>query len=678
MKKFFALGTCLVTLSILNAYSLTATSLAPVDFINAIPNERPILLPQDPKHFLTYSQGEITLVDAVTRSIVEILPKPNPYENLRVLFALQSGKLLALDATGLYTSKDFGKHWDKTSENIFGHDYNSPRFLQNKTHSQNLFVVTEDKIFLSHDEGHTWQILWEEKFFNVNCHAFDILQTINGNIYIITHHGKIQVTHDEGQNWQELSKTPFPPESDGWIEKAFCSLGEVDRGYLRIGKQIFEIKSLEEVKLVYEDKGPNNDCFVDNQQNLYVTNMDETKTNIVFLDQDFKGTLVNSLQGRIYNISQDIDGKIYLNTSIGLATAQTLKSSIVPYPAIFKQGLIHELSVNNETDFVTTVGYDNWRDPFETYFSQDGGSHYTHLSKKYYKLFYFKGALNYLVRCNSQLCFNTSQDNGKTWELLELPKEIKAIMEIDQDRGMLIILASQGVFLSSDLENWNAILTKDTYGSKKLAAVLKKHKPLYMPTLKERQNTEPKKVKSLKAFNAPNTDCMFDNLEVNISPSKTFTLLQHGCRDDDDIYLSKDEGEHWERAHSNLPASVLNSPYLVPTVFLENGDLIIVDYYGGSLQKSADGGVHFKNLIKDLPPMQLGGVNIFAHLGNALFAIGSAYGDGVYFSRNAGETWERLDIINSKTFYLQFANNKLFIATEGDGIFSANLFNKKF
>lgn len=673
MKKFFALGSCLASLSAVNAYAITATSLTPIDYINAIPNERPILLPQDPKHFLVYTNGEITLVDAVKNTIAGTINKPQLYENLQSLFALQSGKLLALDATGLYTSKNLGKNWEKISENIFGHEFQPPRFLQNKTHAQNLFAITDEKIFLSHDEGHTWQILWEEKSFNVNCHPFDILQAINGTIYIITHHGKVQVTHDEGKMWQELTNNSIPPEPDYWVEKAFCSLGDSDKGYIRVGKQLFEIKSPQEVRLVYEDKNNNNDCFVDNQQNLYVTNTDdkETQTNITLLDQTFKEIPINTFQGKIYNITQDSDGKSYMNTSLGLATAQTLKSPIDLYPAIFKQGMIHKLSVNNETDLVTNVGYDNWQDPFETYSSQDGGNHYTHLAKKYYELFYFKGALTYLVRCNSQLCLNTSNDNGKTWSLAELPKDIKAIFGMFQDRGMFIIQASQGYFLSSDLENWNAILTTDIYHSTKLAATLKKHKPLSIATLKEKQTTEPKKVKSLKVFNAPHTDCLFNQLEVNISPTNIFTLLQHGCRDDDDIYLSKDEGAHWERAHADLPASVLDSPFHIPNVFLTNGDLILVDYYGNSLQKSSDGGMHFNNLISKLPPMNLGGENIFAHFGTSLFALGSVYGNGVYFSRNAGETWERLNIINSVTFDLQFANNKLFIATEGDGLFNA-------
>lgn len=673
MKKFYALSACFLASS---ALALTATPLAPVDFINATPNgERPILLPQNPKYMLTYTKGEITLVDTIKRSVAGVMPKPNLHENLQALFALQSGGLLALDPTGLYASHDLGTHWNKTSENIFEINYRSPRFLQNKLQLQNLFAITDEKIFLSRDEGHTWQTIWQEESFNVNCHPFDVLQTTDGNIYIITHRGKLQVTHDEGHSWQELSKSPIPPEPQTWIERAFCSLGEGDKGYLRVGQQFFEIKSPQAVRLVYEDKGRSNDCFVDNQQNLYVTSMDkdETKTNIYFLDQEFKATLVNSLQGRMYNITQDIENNSYLNTSSGLATAQTLKSSIIPYPAIFKQGLIHELSVNNETDFTTTVGYDNWVDPFETYLSRDGGNNYEHLAKKYHNLFYFKGALNYLVRCVSQLCLNTSKDNGKTWELVELPKEIKSIFEIDQDRGMLILQASQGFFLSSDLENWNAILTYDIYGSKKLTAILKKHKPLPIPTLEGRQTTATKKVKNLKAFDAPNTECLFFNLEVNIAPSKTFTLLQHGCRDDDDIYISKDEGAHWERAHSNLPSSVLDSPFHVPNIFLENGDLIMVDYYGNTLQKSTDGGVNFKNLINNLPPLQLAGSSIFAHSGNSLFALGSVYGKGVYFSRDAGETWERLNIINAETFDLQFANNKLFLATEGDGVFSANL-----
>jgi len=679
MKKIFALTSCLVSLSALNAYSLNATPLAPVDFINDIPNARPILLPQDPKHFLIYTKGEITLIDAIKNTIAGTIPKPNLYENLKLLLTLQNGHLFALDATGLYISKDLGKHWDKNSDNIFGDDYWPPKFLQSKTHPQNLFAILDEKILLSPDEGRTWKILWEEKSFSVNCHPFDILQTTNGDIYIVTHHGKIQVTHDEGQSWQELANSPIPPEPDFWIERQFCSQGEGDKGYLRVGNQFFEIKSPQEVKLVYEDKGYNNDCFVDNQQNLYVTSMDkDTKqTNITLLDQHFKETPVNTFQGRIYTITQDSEDKMYFDTNLGLATAQTLKSPIVAYPAIFKQGLIHALSINNETDFVTTVGFDNWVDPFETYLSQDGGSHYTHLPKKYYNMIYYKGALNYLVRCHSQICLNTSKDNGNTWQLVELPKDIKVLFGIEQDRGILILRAGQGFFLSSDLENWNAVLTTPFYRSKKEAAILKKHKPLYIPTLQQRQTSAPKKVKSLKAYNAPNMDCYFPELEVNISLANTFTLLQHGCRNDDDIYLSKDEGAHWERAHADLPSSVLDSPYYVPNLFLANGELILVDYNGGTLQKSQDGGVHFKNLIKNLPPLKLGGPHIFTHTGNSLFAFGSVYGNGVYFSRDAGTTWERIDMINSKTFDLQFANNKLFMATEGDGIFSVNLLNKK-
>lgn len=675
MKKIFALGSCLVSLSALNAYALTATPLAPVGFTSAIPNAQPIFFGQDPKHFLVYTKGEITLVDAIKNSVAGNIPKPNLYENLEVLFALQNGKLLALDATGLYISKDRGQHWDKTAENLFGRSAGiyPIRFLQNKVLPQNLFVITADKIFVSHDEGHTWKTLWQEETININCHPFDILQMTDGNIYIVTHRGKMQVTQDEGQNWQELSNTVIPPQAVSWHEKAFCSLGAVEKGYFRLGNHIFEIKSPQLVKLAYVGPGDSyeHDCFVDNQQNLYASSVKDKKTSIVSLDQDYKSTLINTFTGKIYNITQDSEGKNYLNTSLGLAITQTLNDSIVPYPAIFKQGVINELSVNNETDFVTTVGYDNWSDPFDAYLSQDGGANYTHFDKKYYKLFYFKGALTYLARCDAGRCLNTSKDNGKTWQLVELPKEIEHIFGIEQDRGILIIEASQGFFFSSDLENWNAIVTSDVYKSKNLAAILKKHKPLSIPMLKEKQNIKPKKVKSLKAFNAPNTSCEVFQLAVNISPSNTFTLLQHGCRFDDDIYLSKDEGAHWERANSNLPSSVLDSPLYVPLNFLENGHLVLLDHMGGTLQKSTDGGVHFKNIIQRLPPMGLGGASLFTHSGNSLFALGSLSGGGVYFSRDAGKTWERLNIINSETFDLQLVNNKLFLATEEDGIFSA-------
>ena len=97
-----------------------------------------------------------------------------------------------------------------------------------------------------------------------------------------------------------------------------------------------------------------------------------------------------------------------------------------------------------------------------------------------------------------------------------------------------------------------------------------------------------------------------------------------------------------------------------------------MDYNGNSLQKSTDGGVHFTNLIKNISPLDLRGDRIFTHSGNSLFAFGN-YGNGVYFSFDAGKTWEHLNIINLNTFDLQFANNKLFIATYEDGIFSVNL-----
>src|SRR6185437_12230138 len=153
MKKLFALGSCLISLTAFNAYSLTAAPLSPVDFTSAIPNSHPILLPQDAKHFIVYTEGEMTLVDAVTHSVTAILPKPNPYENLQAVFALQNGSLLALDVTGLYTSNDLGKHWEKISQNPFKLEwYSFQRFLQNKAQSQNLFLVTNEKIFLSHDQ----------------------------------------------------------------------------------------------------------------------------------------------------------------------------------------------------------------------------------------------------------------------------------------------------------------------------------------------------------------------------------------------------------------------------------------------------------------------------------------------------------------------------------------------
>ncbi len=684
MKKLYALGMSLslLTLTTLNAYAITATPLAPVDFTNAIPNDKPILLPQDPKHFLVYTTGEITLVDAANRSVVGTIPKPNTYENLSYVFALQSGNLLALDTTGLYLSRDMGKHWNKTSDDIFGDHSWSFGLLQSKSHPENLFAISLEDIFLSHDEGHTWKVIWHEKFFSQDFHPFDVYQATNGGIYILTHHGHVEFTQDEGQHWQLLKQ--LPPEPNYWMEKAFCSLNG-DSGYVKFGKELYEIKSPQDINLIYTDKGDYNDCFVDNQQNLYATDMDKdaTKTDITFIGQNGKTSLVNSFQGRIYNFNQDIEGKYYLNTDVGLAAAQTIGSTIDLYPAIFKQGIIHRLSVNknNETNFVVQTG-DDLFGPWDAYLSQDEGHHYTRFDKQYHTFFYFKGALNYLVWCDAnkkQTCLNVSQDNGKTWKLIALPKEIKEIFGIDQHRGRLIMTVSQGIFLSSDLENWNAILTTDIFGSKNLKAnlkaILKKHKPLFIATLKTKQYTLPQPVKSVKAYNVPHTDCLFFSLDMNVSLSNVFTLVQHSCRDDDDVYFSQDEGEHWTRANSDLPNSVLDSPFMIPMVFLDNGDLILEDYYGNTLLKSTDGGAHFKNLIKDLPPIELSGPDNFAHEGNSLFALGTDYGSGakIYFSHDEGNTWERLDIINSLTEGLHFANNKLLIATRGDGIFSAKV-----
>ncbi len=667
MKKLCILAISLLSLTSINTYAITATPLSPVDFIKTIPNKKPILLPQDPAHFLIYTIGEITLIDAVKQKIAGTIPKPNPNENLKLVFALQSGNLLALDTTGLYRTEDLGRHWTKISEDIFGSGSFTFKFLQSKLEPQNLFVLTDDEIFLSHDEGQTWQVLWKEKFFSTNVHPFDVVQTTDANIYILTHHGKVQVTKDEGLNWQVI--TALPKEPDYWMEKAFCALN-ANIAYAKFDTQIFAIKSPQEVNLVYTDKGYGTDCFVDQQQNLYVSSMNKegTKTDIISVGTNFS----NSFPGRIYNITQDSAGKYYLNTKLGLASALTLNNPIDLYPAIFKQGVIQQLSIANEKDFVVAAGYD-WEGPFDTYLSQDGGSQYTHLDKKYYHMFYFNEALTYLVRCDSQLCFKTSQDNGKTWKLIELPKEIIDIYDIDQDRGRLIIHADNGVFLSADLEHWDAVLVQSVKGR----TIPKKRKALFIPRLKEMQFSIPQKIKSLRTVNPPHSTCPFFSLELNISPSNVFTLLQHSCRADDDIYLSKDEGAHWTRAHSNLPASILDSPYIVPLFFLDNGDLIIEDYNGDTLQKSTDGGVHFSNLIKNIPPIDLGGADTFAHAGNDLFAIGTANFDGtrskIYLSRDAGNTWERVDIINSITMGLHFANNHLLIATNGDGIFSANL-----
>jgi photosystem II stability/assembly factor-like uncharacterized protein len=313
---------------------------------------------------------------------------------------------------GIFKSEDDGRSWGAIGFEGLGIDqYHQLQTLAIDQQDGSLYLSTIQGIYVSKDDGDTWQSIAESKCQSLNL-AMD-----DGNVIYCTSMGEVAKTIDGGNTWVSFET---PSASHGWTAIVFVPRNP-------------EMVMLGGEGVIFSNNG--GEAWEERSSGLGVGLMDLTldpsDEAILYLEQRTNGRVYRSMDGgqswelfddKGYDIALDSTGDFLYR--ISRATGEEgLNKSIdrgqsweqVPWPMV---GNIMAIAAHPKQSQWLYITYGGEYPPY-LFFSQDGGRGWEAalgMEQIWYGRFYFDHDDGNVIYVVSYIDAFRSEDSGETWE----------------------------------------------------------------------------------------------------------------------------------------------------------------------------------------------------------------------------------------------------------------------
>lgn len=224
--------------------------------------------------------------------------------------------------------------------------------------------------------------------------------------------------------------------------------------------------------------------------------------------------------------------------------------------------------------------------------------------------------------------------NTKNIEVLSL-----AINPLDKN-NILVGLRSGGILETNDGgETWRFI----NYQSEKVYGLVldpRDGRTLYASGVWEKRGkifkTQNDGVEWKEIYTGPINGPLVISLEID----KKNPNILYATTSENEVIKSMDGGISWKNIYLS------NAPILKVAIDINNSDLIYLVSNSGNVFRSKDGGGSFENINSKISNLGSGGFKVLETspvVGNQVFVAGT---NGMVFSKDAGETWEKIATLN--------------------------------
>jgi photosystem II stability/assembly factor-like uncharacterized protein len=547
-----------------------------------------------------------------------------------------------------------------------------------------LYVTSQGYIFTSSDEGKSWSK------YNINDNGYQFGKIyFNGNdVYAGTDYGLIFHSSDKGKTWEQYNTKSLDSASvTGFVKNGKSLIISTRKGIFKTENGEFwtPLKNGLNTQDIYNIIDMNNILFVatfgggiykstDNGENWISCSNGITSPFVFDIKHSDNILYANSYDGTFTSVDS---GKTFNKFVLASTSAPIYAMDISGNDQIFSSG---------DTTYISVDKGKTWKTSTNNGINTKIITGYIKMGNNYY--------------CATSFGMYKSTDQGANW--FEINKGLTNLMvRFASDGKNLFALSGPRLFLSLDKGvTWKIIYNGDFQVSLDLFFF---DNELYLFSIanggstlyKSKDNGNTWQILNKQFKNEIPTDLIKvknkfllatsgNGIYVSNDSCKTFTAIKGNILESASLYQiisvdgvllsasydfgisrSTDDGITWEDSNNGYPSKKCSN------LKYDGKNVYAFTYFKNKgVYRSNDKGLSWKECVNGLPDLL---TRDLAIKGDTIFV--ATLGDGVYFSTNSGDSWNKY--MSSKSIlsaYLLVFNNKLYIGTWGDGGYGVDIF----